>query len=123
MRLLSDPRTGNPYPPSAQHALRQGRVVANNLILLINRRSAADVEKVLFDYKAKGMMSLIGKRNGVGIMFGHNVRGFASLLALAFIIFGKSSNSRQKTLTEQPKMVPRKQKLLADDQYIRMWNF
>jgi len=74
---IKDPRTGNTYPPTAQHALRQARVAANNLISLINGRSAADVEKV-FDYKTKGMMALIGKRNGVGILFGHKVHGFTA---------------------------------------------
>jgi NADH dehydrogenase len=74
---IKDPRTGNAYPPTAQHALRQARVVANNLISLINGRSAAGVEKV-FDYKTKGMMALIGKRNGVGILFGHKVHGFTA---------------------------------------------
>jgi NADH dehydrogenase len=74
---IKDPRTGNPYPPTAQHALRQAKVVANNLISLINGRSADDVEKV-FDYKTKGMMALIGKRNGVGILFGHKVHGFTA---------------------------------------------
>lgn len=74
---IKDPGTGNAYPPTAQHALRQARVAANNLISLINGRSAADVEKV-FDYKTKGMMALIGKRNGVGILFGHKVHGFTA---------------------------------------------
>ena len=74
---IKDPRTGNPYPPTAQHALRQATVVANNLISLIKGRNAAGVEKV-FDYKTKGMMALIGKRNGVGILFGHKVHGFTA---------------------------------------------
>ena len=29
-----------------------------------------------FDYKTRGMMALIGRRNGVGIIFGHRVHGF-----------------------------------------------
>ncbi|MGI8419576.1 MAG: NAD(P)/FAD-dependent oxidoreductase, partial [Candidatus Levyibacteriota bacterium] len=73
---IEDPTTGNSYPPTAQHALRQARVAANNLISLINGRSAADVEKMIFNYKTKGMMALIGKRKGVGILFGHKVHGF-----------------------------------------------
>ena len=76
--FINDLRTGNPYPPTAQHALRQARVAANNIISLINGRSAADVEKVIFDYKTKGMMALIGKRNGVGILFGRKVHGFTA---------------------------------------------
>jgi NADH:ubiquinone reductase (H+-translocating) len=70
---IQDPRTGNPYPPTAQHAIRQARVAANNIISVIN---TADVKKVIFDYKTKGMMALIGQRNGVGILFGHRIHGF-----------------------------------------------
>src|SRR5215467_9532551 len=73
---IVDPRAGTPYPPTAQHALRQARVAAKNLISVINARSAADTKKVIFDYKTKGMMALIGQRNGVGILFGHRVHGF-----------------------------------------------
>jgi NADH dehydrogenase len=74
---IRDPRTGNPYPPTAQHALRQARVAANNIISVINGGSAADAKKT-FDYKTKGMMALIGQRNGVGILFGHKVYGFTA---------------------------------------------
>jgi NADH:ubiquinone reductase (H+-translocating) len=73
---IQDPRTGNPYPPTAQHALRQARVAANNIISHINGRSAADAKT--FDYKTKGVMALIGQRNGVGILFGHKVHGFTA---------------------------------------------
>ena len=75
---IQDPRTGNPYPPTAQHALRQARVAANNIISLINSRGGADAKKVLFDYKTKGMMALIGQRNGVGILLGHRIYGFTA---------------------------------------------
>ena len=71
---ITDPHTGSSYPPTAQHALRQARVAAKNLILTINGE-AAD-KKIIFDYKTKGIMALIGKRNGVGILFGHKVHGF-----------------------------------------------
>ena len=30
--VVPDGKTGNSYPPTAQHALREGRVVAHNLI-------------------------------------------------------------------------------------------
>lgn len=70
---ITDPNTGKPYPPTAQHALRQGRVAARNIIAAIKGES-----KIAFDYKTKGMMAKIGKRNGVGILFGHKVEGFAA---------------------------------------------
>jgi NADH dehydrogenase len=61
-------------PPTAQHALREGRITASNIISRI-RQSEHDMKK-LFDYKTKGVMALIGRRNGVGILVGFKVHGF-----------------------------------------------
>jgi len=72
---IPDPRTGKPYPPTAQHALRQGKIAAKNLIAKINGKEG---NKEPFDYKTKGVMTLIGKRNGVGIILGHKVHGFVA---------------------------------------------
>ena len=68
---ITDPNTNKPYPPTAQHALRQARVAANNIVSAIKGG-----KKVAFTYKTKGMMALIGKRNGVGLLLGHRVHGF-----------------------------------------------
>ncbi len=72
---ITDPNTGKPCPPTAQHAVRQGKVAAINLICTIkdqiNRKKA-------FDYKTKGVMTLIGRRNGVGILLGYKVHGFTA---------------------------------------------
>jgi NADH:ubiquinone reductase (H+-translocating) len=83
---IIDPNTGNPYPPTAQHALRQGRIAANNIISAIKKakesggiiNNSKKIEKKKFDYKTKGIMALVGKRNGVGIMLGHKVQGFTA---------------------------------------------
>ena len=61
---ITDPNTGKPYPPTAQHALRQGKIAAINLISTIKDQGNG---KKAFDYKTKGVMTLIGRRNGVGI--------------------------------------------------------
>lgn len=73
-----DPNTNRPCPPTAQHALRQARVVANNISYLIthNDRKGGKKMKTKFDYRTKGMMALIGKKNGVGILFGYKIHGF-----------------------------------------------
>jgi NADH dehydrogenase len=71
--FIINPNTGNPYPPTAQHAIREGTVVANNLISLIEGKTR---NKKVFDYKTKGMMASIGKRNGVGAILGLEVQGF-----------------------------------------------
>jgi NADH dehydrogenase FAD-containing subunit len=71
--FITDPNTGNPYPPTAQHAIREGTVVANNIISLIERKGR---NKKAFNYKTKGMMASIGKRNGVGAILGLEIQGF-----------------------------------------------
>ncbi len=70
---ITDPNTGKPYPPTAQHAIRQGKVAAVNLISTIKDQ---ENHKKEFDYKTKGVMTLIGRRNGVGILLGYKVHGF-----------------------------------------------
>jgi NADH:ubiquinone reductase (H+-translocating) len=71
--FIIDPNTGNPYPPTAQHAIREGAVVAQNIIAYIEEKM--DKKKV-FDYKTKGLMASIGKRTGVGNLMGIQVQGF-----------------------------------------------
>jgi NADH:ubiquinone reductase (H+-translocating) len=73
---VTDPHTGSPYPPTAQHALRQAKVATKNIIFAINGKP--NNKKIIFDYKTKGVMALIGKRNGVGILLGHKVHGFTA---------------------------------------------
>jgi NADH dehydrogenase len=76
---VMDPNTNRPCPPTAQHALRQAKVVANNISYLIahkDKKGSKTMNKKTFDYKTKGMMALIGKRNGVGIIFGYKIHGF-----------------------------------------------
>ncbi|MGB8024774.1 MAG: NAD(P)/FAD-dependent oxidoreductase [Nitrososphaeraceae archaeon] len=73
--FITDPKTGNPYPPTAQHAIREGAVVAKNIFVAIEGNSNSDGRKV-FDYTTKGMMASIGKRTGVGNLLGVQVQGF-----------------------------------------------
>ena len=72
---ITDPHTGKPYPPTAQHALRQGNIAAINLISTIKDQG---IGKKTFVYKTKGVMTLIGRRNGVGILLGYKVHGFTA---------------------------------------------
>ncbi len=65
---ITDPHTGKPYPPTAQHAIREGKVAAENIILAVKRKNG-EKNKVKFDYKTKGMMAEIGTRTGVAIIF------------------------------------------------------
>ncbi|HSA98580.1 MAG TPA: NAD(P)/FAD-dependent oxidoreductase [Candidatus Nitrosotenuis sp.] len=68
---ITDTKTGNLYPPTAQHALRESRVVSHNLRAAITGRGH-DKE---FNYESKGMMAVIGKRNGIASVFGYKTSG------------------------------------------------
>ena len=85
---ITDPNTGKPYPPTAQHAIRQGNVAAKNIISAIKGKEVGEggggendrkkKKKKKFVYKTKGMMAEIGKRSGVATLFGFKVHGFAA---------------------------------------------
>jgi NADH:ubiquinone reductase (H+-translocating) len=81
---ITDPHTNKPYPPTAQHAIREGKVAAKNLIsILKNRREKGEAKEKKsslkrFDYKTRGTMAEIGKRTGVGDILGLKVHGFVA---------------------------------------------
>jgi NADH dehydrogenase len=74
---IIDSKSGNPYPPTAQHAIREGVIVANNIITTIEGRPA---DKKIFNYKTRGMMASIGKRTGIGSLLGMEVQGLLAWL-------------------------------------------
>ena len=63
--------TGKSCPPTAQHALREGRVLARNIIAVIEGR-----EKKAFRFKQLGALAAIGRRTGVAQVFGFQFSGF-----------------------------------------------
>jgi NADH dehydrogenase len=69
--VIPDPRTGKPCPPTAQHALREGRVLARNILATINGRA-----KKPFAFSALGQLAAIGRRTGVANILGFNFSGF-----------------------------------------------
>lgn len=69
---ITDTNTGKTYPPTAQHAIAQGRVAANNVIYEIKRIG----EKKRIVYKSKGMMAEMGKRDGIASLYGIKLHGF-----------------------------------------------
>jgi NADH:ubiquinone reductase (H+-translocating) len=69
--VVPDPKTGRPHPPTAQHALRQGKTLAKNLIATIHNRSLTP-----FSFKTIGQLAAIGRRTGVANILGINFSGF-----------------------------------------------
>jgi len=68
-----DPRTGKAYPPTAQHAMRQGKVVAHNITVALRGG-----QKKPFRFSTIGQLAAIGRRTGVANILGVNFSGFAA---------------------------------------------
>jgi NADH dehydrogenase len=71
---IPDPQ-GKPYPPLAQHALRQARVLADNIAAVV-RRGGRSAELKPFVYETLGMLASLGHYDGVGRVLRVKLRGF-----------------------------------------------
>jgi NADH dehydrogenase len=73
---VPDPsRAGQPCPPTAQHAIRQGRLVARNVAATLAGGTARP-----FRYRTKGVVAELGQREAVAITLGIRWRGFPAWL-------------------------------------------
>lgn len=62
---------GKSHPPTAQHAMREGKVVAQNIAAVLSGRPLKS-----FSFKTIGLLASIGRRTGVARIFGFNFSGF-----------------------------------------------
>jgi len=69
--LIPDRARGGYFPPTAQHALREGRTLARNLVSVVDQRPLS-----AFVFTTLGQLAAIGKRRGVARVFGINFSGF-----------------------------------------------
>src|SRR5580704_7139310 len=68
---LVDSVSGKPHPPTAQHAVREGKTLARNLMSAIDGRA-----KRPFRFSTLGQLATIGRRTGVATVLGINFSGF-----------------------------------------------
>jgi NADH dehydrogenase len=68
---VPDSKTGKPYPPTAQHGLREGVTVAKNIEATILGRPLKP-----FRFQTMGLLASIGHRSGVAMVFGIKFSGF-----------------------------------------------
>ncbi len=76
--LIPD-KNGKPYPPLAQHALREARVLAKNIAAVIRAEARGDATPPKlhpFDYQTLGMLASLGGYSGVGRVMKFKIRGF-----------------------------------------------
>jgi NADH dehydrogenase len=67
---IIDPISKLPYPPTAQHALREGRRAGENIYARLQGKQAKP-----FLFKMLGQLATIGRRTGVARMFGLKFSG------------------------------------------------
>ena len=70
---VPDRRTGKSHPQTAQHALREGKVAAQNILA-----SIFGYRKKPFLYTTLGRLAPIGRRTGVANILGVNFSGFVA---------------------------------------------
>jgi NADH:ubiquinone reductase (H+-translocating) len=70
---IADKSTDSFYPPTAQHALRQGKTLGRNIAAAIRGS-----KKQPFAFKTIGQLAAIGRRTGVAKIFGCKFSGFAA---------------------------------------------
>jgi NADH dehydrogenase len=89
--MIPDPKTGKAYPPTAQHALRQGRVLANNLAATVRGG-----RKKAFVFSTIGLLATIGRRTGVARILGVNFSGFVAWWLWRTIYLAKLPRAEKK---------------------------
>jgi len=62
---------GKSHPPTAQHAIREGEVVAQNIAATLLGHPLRS-----FSFKTIGLLASLGRRTGVARIFGVNFSGF-----------------------------------------------
>jgi NADH dehydrogenase len=68
---IPDRKMGGFHPPTAQHALRQGQVLAHNIMAAIRGG-----DRKPFAFSTIGQLAAIGRRTGVATIAGINFSGF-----------------------------------------------
>ena len=71
--VVPDRKTGKSHPPTAQHALREGKLAAQNILATIR----GDQKKPSL-FSTLGLLAPIGKRTGVANILGVNFSGFVA---------------------------------------------
>jgi NADH:quinone reductase (non-electrogenic) len=84
--VIPDPHTGKPYPPTAQHATREGKRAAHNVAAAINGKEG---DRRPFIYQTQGMLAPLGHRSAVAEIKGLRFSGFFAWLLWRGIYLGK----------------------------------
>jgi NADH dehydrogenase len=89
--VVPDPATGKPYPPTAQHAIRQGKVLAGNIAAALDGGA-----KRPFRFATLGLLAAIGRRVGVANILGMQFSGFIAWFLWRSIYLSKLPRLEKK---------------------------
>ena len=89
---IPNTKGGGFHPPTAQHALRQGKVLARNILTAMSGG-----EKKPFSFSTIGQLAAIGRRTGVANIFGVNFSGFIAWWMWRTIYLSKLPGSKRKS--------------------------
>lgn len=84
--MVPDPHTGKFYPPTAQHATREGARVGHNIAAAIEGKES---DKRAFIYESQGMLAPLGHRSAVADIKGVKFSGFFAWFLWRMIYLGK----------------------------------
>ena len=82
---------GKFYPPTAQHAIRQAAVLANNIVAAMRGQVPQP-----FKFKIIGLLATIGRRHGVAEIFGWQFSGYIAWLLWRAIYLSKLPGLQKK---------------------------
>jgi NADH dehydrogenase len=89
--LVPDLTTGQFCPPTAQHAVREGKVLAHNILAEIRGTT-----KKPFKFKTLGQLASIGRRTGVAQILGLKFSGFLAWFLWRGIYWSKLPRMEKK---------------------------
>lgn len=83
---IKDPKSDKPYPPTSQHAIREGRRLGENITSQINGNGTG---KKPFIFKTIGMLAPLGHHSAVAEIKGIKFSGFFAWFMWRMIYLGK----------------------------------
>ena len=88
---IPHPETGQPFPPTAQHAVREGRRLADNLHAAIRGGTSKP-----FTFRTLGQLATIGRRTAVANILGVSFSGMVAWWLWRTIYLAKLPRLRKR---------------------------
>ncbi len=88
---IPDPLSGSFHPPTGQHALREAKVAARNVLATVQGS-----DKQPFRFRTLGQLAAIGRRTGVARILGFNFSGVVAWSLWRFIYLSKLPRIEKK---------------------------